>query len=729
MPVPHLPSRTPRIPAAARILPALPALLLLLSSCIPFADPTWDRRHADYVSDADGGWDDDATLGDSEDDAPPLPWECDDLCAQLAAQCPPSGGDADCATGCTGLPPEEISCRRAAADDARLLPAGDAHDEACGMASGETPCVDPCEPYCDAAISNCRGEHARWTNRTECLSACRAWAYVAAPWCALEHARLAATDPAEECRHASEDSCFCWSWGASDACDSTADSCDTPLDLLEDCGACGVACADDESCLPIAGGAAPGSCVPDCARGPRCDGACFDPLRDPARCGATTCDDGTACVEGELCDGTGLCGPICAPGLLDCGTCVDPSTDKVNCGSCGNACGPHEECRGGFCDCVGLFSDCDGARTNGCEAYLPADASNCGACGTPCAPEVSLAAGRAHTCAAVGGEVWCWGEGSCEGCGGTGDCGLLGTGDALPSPRPVLVPGLAVARRVAVGTHHSCALLSDGTAWCWGCGAQGQLGQGTYVNAAAPAPASLAGIALLESGPSRTCGTTAGGASFCWGSGVRSEGMIWGATAEPRPVDFPAPEALAVGDDVTCALAAGRVRCAGRNTGGQLAAGTRTEDFTAVARVVGLTDAVELAVTSAGGCAVVASGEVRCWGQNAWGQAGPGPAVVTEPQAVALTGPVSGLAAGFNTVCAVDQRQRVVCWGVLLGAAHPEPIAVAVPDGAVDVAVGESHFCAAATDGRVWCWGKNDHGQLGDGSTTDSLTPVEVTFE
>ncbi|HEX4419207.1 MAG TPA: hypothetical protein VH165_14950, partial [Kofleriaceae bacterium] len=56
-----------------------------------------------------------------------------------------------------------------------------------------------------------------------------------------------------------------------------------------------------------------------------------------------------------------------------------------------------------------------------------------------------------------------------------------------------------------------------------------------------------------------------------------------------------------------------------------------------------------------------------------------------------------------------------------------------LPDGptpatcATAVATGDNHACAIRSDGTAWCWGRNSHGELGDGSTTDRVSPVEVT--
>ncbi len=147
-------------------------------------------------------------------------------------------------------------------------------------------------------------------------------------------------------------------------------------------------------------------------------------------------------------------------------------------------------------------------------------------------------------------------------------------------------------------------------------------------------------------------------------------------------------------------------------------------------------------------CAVLAGGNVSCWGYNGYGQLGNGNTteqwrqslVVTNVTGTLLSGvnaasPGSTVAGGYLHSCAVKTDGSVMCWGYngygQLGNGSTASSSVALPvtaiSGAVAVAAGTYHSCALISTGAVYCWGYNYYGQLGAGLFTDSHAAVAVS--
>jgi alpha-tubulin suppressor-like RCC1 family protein len=360
------------------------------------------------------------------------------------------------------------------------------------------------------------------------------------------------------------------------------------------------------------------------------------------------------------------------------------------------------------------------------------------------APDV--ATGSHHSCALrPDGTVACWGENS---------HGELGNGTTADSSTPVDIPGLSGVVDIAASTSHTCALLVDGTARCWGRNNEQQLGDGGAAFPESTTPVAVEGLDDLVSitpGSKSTCGIREDGGVVCWG--VNEFGQLGDGTledhADPEPVsNLTDALYLASGPGHYCAVRVnGQVRCWGRGLEGQLGnlqhtanASSPTTVRTSLISVLGGVGAI--AAGNASTCAVKAAGTAHCWGSDvhglgngAFGFSQDAPGLVS-----GITDAVD-VALGSSSQCVLLASGNVKCfgsntygeigsWSAQLGVDQATPRTVGTlygpMSGAVALDSGFDHSCAALADGRVRCWGLNDRGQLGDGSTTNRSTPINV---
>jgi alpha-tubulin suppressor-like RCC1 family protein len=267
---------------------------------------------------------------------------------------------------------------------------------------------------------------------------------------------------------------------------------------------------------------------------------------------------------------------------------------------------------------------------------------------------------------------------------------------------------------MSTGSGHACAVVADGSVQCWGLNDRGQLGNGALGAANQSSPAVTAQL------PGQSLAVAAGGKH-------------------------------------SCAVVGREVWCWGENTFGQIGDGTSPTNRPVPVRVVmdptttpvtPFDSAVGVVAGISHTCAVRTDGTVWCWGDHSVGQLGSAASlggVSKTPVQVRLGdcsrgcipgGPLLGvtsLAAGEKHTCALRATGAAYCWGLRDGLGDDigsnigfaVPVSLHPPD-LVGLAAGGSHTCGVEANGHVLCWGRNGSGQLGTGSTTESMTPVPV---
>jgi alpha-tubulin suppressor-like RCC1 family protein len=322
---------------------------------------------------------------------------------------------------------------------------------------------------------------------------------------------------------------------------------------------------------------------------------------------------------------------------------------------------------------------------------------------------------------------------------------------------------------VNAGNFSVCGLATDGTAMCWGYGADGQLGKlanqnntGSLTTSVSPTD-TLAGPFLtfrsLNVGKNHTCGVTIGRDVYCWGS--NNVLQLGAGAAGGTPAKWKGDLAwvsVSAGEFNTCALTpVGALYCSGLNDQGQMGGNAASTTPSPVVQVVSAVSPDTLFSTVAVGqshiCAMPRAPAAivpRCWGFNTSGQVGDGSGPATTRRLVPTqisTGGVlptaydsTTLVSGNAHSCAVATAPAAVvgatyCWGGngfgQLGNGNTtnqaSPVLVQGGFTFVQLSAGAFHTCGLTGSGNAYCWGRNNLGQLGDGTQANSAVPVAVS--
>lgn len=303
---------------------------------------------------------------------------------------------------------------------------------------------------------------------------------------------------------------------------------------------------------------------------------------------------------------------------------------------------------------------------------------------------------RGFSCALLTtGQVKCWGD---------NEYSELGNGKSYleesNSSIPQLVSGLTNAVEISASDGyaspgsrggHVCALLAGGSVECWGANESGQLGDDSRTASSIPVLVrGLSNATDVISGGSGTCALRFDQSVWCWGQ-IPNRGI---ENTEAVAANINGITSMVGGDTDWCgSTAAGPIECWGgmqeavpcSGTPDHYCGGSSTGGFYWPAGY----EPESLAVSTSHMCAIVGAGNVECWGYNEWGQLG----------------------------------QVPFSWGI--STSTPAPVAGLGP--VKSIAVGYDESCAVSMSGQLYCWGRNNHGQLGNGTEVDTVTPVAVS--
>ena len=361
------------------------------------------------------------------------------------------------------------------------------------------------------------------------------------------------------------------------------------------------------------------------------------------------------------------------------------------------------------------------------------------------AKEISV--GATHSCAILDNDtVKCWGDNTAGALGhnvnaptNQGDAG--GEMAALPTT-VVTGTGGVFATSISAGFQQTCAKLSDNTAKCWGSNGFGQLGfgdnSGVYANIGDANGEGATNLVPISLGTGKTASVVVSGRQN--NVILRNDGKI-----------------VVFGDNNYGRLGLGQPAHTGDDTGEMGTGLTKVNVGTGL-----LVSKVAMGLQHT--CAIMTTGQMKCWGRNNYGQLGLGDIQNRNEESemgdalpfvdLGTGRTAKEVTAGNYHTCAILDNDSVKCWGYnwtgQLGYGNTTTrgnAASQMGDNLTTVSLGSGRtakdivsaaeaVCALLDNNTVKCWGRSNGGQLGKGNTNalgdgagemgDSLTALSL---
>ena len=308
--------------------------------------------------------------------------------------------------------------------------------------------------------------------------------------------------------------------------------------------------------------------------------------------------------------------------------------------------------------------------------------------------------------------------------------------------------GPASYTQIDVSGTTTCAVVSDGSLFCWGGNPLGEMGPTTTGNHLVPFRIPYQQkVRTVATGYGFTCVLLLTGQVDCWGQNgngalgcANPQASSMGPLCTPYPPGSAISQLVAGAERACVGMSKGIVQCWGRNDHYDLGDGTNVSKYAPVT-VLGIETAIAIASGVWQACAVLEGGSAKCWGANNRAELGNGTTAAT-PSATFVSGldgktdKVMAVSAAEDHSCLVLEDGSIRCFGENLYGELGDgktvmslvPVVAQFPKGATDVATGIQFTCALFGSSTMQCLGKGGAGQLGNGAFAQSPSPVVVNL-
>ena len=407
-----------------------------------------------------------------------------------------------------------------------------------------------------------------------------------------------------------------------------------------------------------------------------------------------------------------------------------------------------------------------------------------------------VSSGGSHTCAInINDKVYCWGNNTYGQLGRISPSYLSGNNSNIPIP----INNAGVIKKnkiisVSAGDNHTCAIDDKGIAYCWGKNDFGQIGNNS-TDLTIPDPVkvlsgeTVAGTTFLSisAGGSHTCAIMSNNDAYCWGNNDKGQlgtfqfsgnfqsyidligDAIFGS-GNPEKINIPKKvnkngtiaysgpvSSISAGYKHTCVVSNNKAYCWGDNSSNQLGLGlVSLNKYALPVSVATLFTAISgkniKSISGGNGhtCAIdnnTGNRKAYCWGSGSFGQIGDGE--TSSKRSAVSTNNVGGsgyldkISLGSNFSCSVNSLGDGYCWGQnnkgqigqnVINTGYSSPKILLrnnIPNGTnfKQIDTGSDFACSIMTDDAIYCWGNNLSGQIGINTFSDSVSlPTIISY-